>query len=185
MIIEDDNPYSVRAWLLNELEKTFPLPCNFEVNQHNMVDGVFLSWTGHNWDSLLKRWKTKPRYSTCADFLFFVNRKICENNRHVIRTGAEFKFKPFGLNTCGANGKGWHPSGEIPFPKSGDFYQTRSKNKPSETAHVGIVLSQKGIISYLGGGAGQPGISQGIKRSLGSWPPSGLMGWLDIDEYYQ
>lgn len=39
-------------------------------------------------------------------------------------------------------------------------------------------------VTYLSRGGGVIGKSQQITMVPGEWPPDNLIGWLDIDEYY-
>lgn len=175
----DDNPYSARAWLLDEIARDFKTGGSYSVSASKSTNAAFLKWTGHTFGSLQTKWKTKPAYTTCADFLFHTNRMLCDKNS--VRAGARFGFVPFGLDQCGANGFGWHTIGDD-GPYSGDYFQQGSDGS---TTHVGIIAEINGTMAtYLAGGGGTPGSSQSITMVQGEWPPENLLGWLDIDEYY-
>jgi hypothetical protein len=179
----DINPYGVRAWVLDTLGAEFRTGCDVGVDAGHQIDAKFLKWTGHTYSSLQNKWKTSPHYSTCADFLTFVNTKICENN--ATRRGARYGFNGFGLNHCKP---GWHPYAEFGShpPKSGDFYLIHREGNPAETQHVGLLLDFQGnFATYLSGGGGSTGSSQKITCVQKPFPPHNLLGWLDIDEYYE
>jgi hypothetical protein len=179
----DLNPYGVRAWVLDTLGEEFWVDCEVGVDSAHQIDQKFLRWTGHTYGSLATKWKSSPRYSTCADFLTFVNKQICEQNS--TRTGAQWGFFGFGLNQCSP---GWHNYSEFVNhpPKSGDFYQIHVEGKPTETVHVGVLLEFSGnFATYLSGGGGTPGKDQKITCVQNSFPPNNLLGWLDIEEYYE
>jgi hypothetical protein len=179
----DINPYGVRAWVLDTLGEEFPVDCDVGVDATHKIDRKFLAWTGHTYDSLERTWKSKPRYSTCADFLTFVNKGICTNN--ATRPGAQRSFSGFGLSQCSP---GWHNYSEFVShpPKCGDFYQIYMQGDPTRTQHVGVLLDfQVNFATYLSGGGGVIGASQKITCVQGAFPPKNLLGWLDIEEYYE
>ena len=47
MTAYDDNPYTIRAWVLNTLGTTFKVGCDVGVNKTRRVHQIFLAWTGY------------------------------------------------------------------------------------------------------------------------------------------
>lgn len=121
--------------------------------------------------------KTVGTTTTCNAFLGVVVRKTLDAGKLARRN-----FPSFDLPNAGGPAWTWYPSSEK-SPKAGDFYQVGKKGGMYQ--HVGIILSVNGETMHTAdSGQGGPGAGyDAIKRKDRNL--SGIMGWIDVDEFFK
>ena len=195
----------VRNWLRKKLIETIPVGTIWS-DKDTKEKHPFQDLTGMTHKGLLKKWYeldsdekiientfgTDPKFTTCSSFLPIMASKIriaggMPTTKHNNYTGKEdpIGLRGFQLHTE----RGWTPAflgyAVNGGPKEGDFFQLVSKSGMTE--HVGIILTIKGDLwSAVAGGAGGRGSRHdGVSRSILKPRPQNLMGWIDIDAYFQ
>jgi hypothetical protein len=171
----------IRQWVKRLLNKSFPPGA---VVQSNTNEEVFKEWTNMSHLELRMLWTNETQYrggpitTTCNAFLDVLIRKL----RQAGGLPTNKRFSSFMLPQ---NSPGWHWFPEPGrTPKAGDFFEIGKRNGMYK--HVGVILEIDGIL-WTTVEAGQGGPSMGfdcIKRKGPNVFPSGLMGWLDIEEYF-
>lgn len=171
----------IRKWLLGELNASFPPGT---VIQSNTNEAVFKQWTNMGHFELVEGWTNdlqygKPLITTCNAFLDVLTRKI----RTAGGLSAGKRFYSFMLPQ---NSPGWHWFPEPGRrPKPGDFFGIGQRGGMYK--HVGVILKMEDIV-WTTVEAGQGGIRSGFDsiKTKGPriFPDNGLMGWLDIEEYF-
>jgi hypothetical protein len=139
-----------------------------------------------------------PRFTTCTSFLPNIATRIrragnlpTTKHNSYNNTNPDIKLRAFELN----KEQGWvsasSPQALEKGPKEGDFFQlqyTSGKYK-GQTEHVGVIYQIGGngsMWSCVAGGAGGRSVKHdGVKRTDLLAKPAGIMGWLDVDEYFK
>lgn len=199
-------PTPLRKWIKKELTSLTVLGTIWS----DIEKDKFKDLTGVTHATLLKKWYDydgtgkvdynkvglDPRFTTCTSFLPQIatrTRRAGGLSTTKLLYGKEYdiKLRAFELN----KEIGWVPANSEKAlkqgPKEGDFFQlqyTTGKYK-GMTEHVGIIYEIGGngsLWSCVAGGAGGRNVKHdGVKRTSLEAKPSGIMGWLDIDEYFK
>lgn len=176
----------LRNWIVAELKRMIPIPTT--IWSDSKTDAAyFTQLTGATQKSLEAQWKTGSKFTTCSSFLPVFATRIRSAGMLPLETVNKFGFKNsvvlhgFALNSE----VGWVPySGSPAGAKPGDFFQL---GHGGWTDHVGVILEiEDGQWSVVAGGAGGRSSNRdGVKRTTLQPVPGGLMGWLDVDVYFQ
>lgn len=175
----------LRTWVQEELRWLFLMHGN-EIRSDKNGE-AFRHWTGASHAWLQERWtierqdlvkgKMRAVTTTCNSFLNVVVAKIRDKGGLAHRP-----FSSFDLPKAGGGAFKW--SGSAGLPKPGDFYQVGTRGGMYK--HVGIVMEMEGIVwTTAEAGQGGPSASfDAIKKKGPRVFDTGVMGWLDIDEYF-
>jgi hypothetical protein len=179
----------VRQWVQSQLKQLIP---NNEGTIRSDTNGaLFEKWTGWTNIGLKEQWASEAGTgavtTSCNAFLGRLVFKIREAGG--LATGASFHS----FNLPKAGGPAWHWAGDQnQQPQPGDFFQIGTPgpdlsqaDKGGTFKHVGVILDIDYII-WITVEGGQGGPKSGfdfIKRKV-QVRPSGLMGWINIDEYF-
>jgi hypothetical protein len=176
----------LRQWVQGQLFALF-LMHGKEIRSDQKAQ-VFTDWTGATQSWLQQQWATERQdlvngkmravTTTCNSFLNVMVNKIR-------RAGglANSVFPSFDLPKAG--GAAWHWQGESSLPKPGDFYQIGTRG--GSYKHVGIVFDIDGIVwTTAEAGQGGPRVNHdSIKLNGPRVINTGIMGWIDIDEFFK
>jgi hypothetical protein len=170
--------------------------------------GAFYTLTGLKQTDLNKRWfettgegdnvkvtnwdgkGTDPTFTTCSSFLPRFATKIRQAGNLPTTKFNNFTGKNQDINLRGFQlhtERGWTPAflgyAVNGGPKEGDFFQL---GHGGMTDHVGIIVKIKGELwgKVAGGAGGRGSKHDGVKRTPLE-PTMGVMGWLDVDVYFE
>ena len=193
----------LRKWIKNELISNIPMGTIWSDTKPD----AFVKLTGVSHKELLGKWfgtktvngadvvdfdtkGTDSRFTTCSSFLprFATQVRIAggmARKKHNFYTGKddEIGLRGFQLHTE----RGWTPA-FLGYanggPKEGDFFQL---GHGGMTDHVGIIVKIKDEFwgKVAGGAGGRGSKHDGVKRSQLEPLGGGLMGWLDVDVYFE
>jgi len=197
----------VRNWIIDTLTKSIPVG-TFWSDQDTKEKHPFKDLTGMSHKDLLKKWfkitRVKkeeyihynengddPKFTTCSSFLpIFASSVrnaggIQKKRNYFTGLDEDYLLRGFQLNVE----RGWTPAflgyAIQGGPKPGDFFQLF--NKFGQTEHVGVILSIEGDMWSIvaGGGGGRGTKHDGVTRTPLQPRPTNLMGWLDVDIYFE
>ena len=184
----DSSLSPLRHWIVAELKRMIPIPGTTIWSDSKQDAAYFTQLTGATQKSLEANWKIPGnRFTTCSSFLPIFATTIRRAGMLPLETVNKFGFKnTIALHGFALNSEvGWVPySGSPAGAKPGDFFQL---GHGGWTDHVGVILEiEDGQWSLVAGGAGGPSSKHdGVKRTALQPIPGGLMGWLDVDVYFQ
>ena len=179
----------VRRWVQKQLNQLIP---NNEGTIRSDTNGAqFQAWTNWSQDGLKKQWEAEKGSgavtTSCNAFLGVLVSKI----RTAGGLSAGAPFQSFNLPKAG--GQAFHWAGDASQqPQPGDFFQIGTPgpdlshaDKGGTFKHVGVILDIDYIIwiTVEGGQGGPKSGFDAIKRKV-QVRPSGLMGWINIDEFF-
>lgn len=190
----------VRNWIRKTLLEQVPVGTIWS----DTNAAAFTTLTGVTQDELLAKWfqikdkkpdyKTTgsdPRFTTCSSFLprFATQVRIAghlavKQHNSKLNRDSDIQLHGFALNTE----RGWTPAfladGSKIGPQEGDFFQL---GHAGMTDHVGIILAIQGNQWSLvaGGAGGRTSKHDGVKRTPLQPRPNDVMGWLNVDVYFQ
>ena len=191
----------VRKWIKKTLITNIPPGTTIWSNTHGKE---FELLTGVSHADLLSKWfqiksdgtplydtkGTDPTFTTCTSFLPRFSTKVRLAGKLPIkyrdnRSGKDIDIglKPFKMNAE----VGWIPAFIADCaggkPREGDFFMMGHNGQAD---HVGIIVTVKGDQwSVVAGGAGGRGTKHdGVKRSALGPRPGGVLGWLNVDHYF-
>jgi hypothetical protein len=170
----------VRLWVRQQLNDLIPTQGGSIRSDTN--GALFQQWTGWTQAGLAAQWEAekggKAVTTSCNAFLGTLVNKIRTAGGLAIKT-----FHSFDLPKAGGTAWYWNPTPEK-TPQPGDFFQIGTRGGMYK--HVGVIVDINYIIwTTVEGGQGGPKSGfDAIKRKVGVMP-SGLMGWINIDEFFQ
>ena len=195
----------LRRWIRKTLIESIPIGTIWSDTKPDS----FIKLTGVSHKDLEKKWfgtttdakgnsvtdynskGSDSRFTTCSSFLprFATQVRMAGNlptkkfNSFIGKT-TDIGLRGFQLNTE----RGWTPAflgyAVNGGPKEGDFFQL---GHGGMTDHVGIIVKIKDEFwgKVAGGAGGRGSKHDGVKRSQLEPIGGGVMGWLDVDSYFE
>lgn len=179
----------VRKWIQSQLKEL--LPTNSSVIYSHTNGALFEKWTGWTHLGLKEQWASEAGTgavtTSCNAFLGRVVYRVREAGGLPLNA----PFPSFHLPKAG--GSAWHWAGDsTQRPQPGDFFQIGTPGpdrshaeKGGSFKHVGVIIDIDYIIwiTAEGGQGGPKSQYDAIKRKIQITPP-GLMGWINVDEFF-
>ena len=132
----------------------------------------------------------KPGFTTCSSFLPVFAIRIREAGGLPTTKRNPFSGKVSDIIFRGfdlASERGWvsAPEGDAKGgPQPGDFFQLANGGA---TVHVGVIVEIQGSLwgCVAGGAGGRTAMHDGVKRTLLQPRPGNVMGWINVDVYFE
>ena len=190
----------LRKWIKKKLLSLVPVGTIWS----DSSPAAFAELTGVKHQQLMTKWYqvtdgtpdfntqgSDPRFTTCSSFLprFAMQVRIAgkmptKHHNSRLNTDSDIILHGFQLE----REPGWVPAfigySISSGPKEGDFFELGHKGM---TDHVGIIAEIQGDMwsCVAGGGGGRKSHHDGVKRSELSPRPQSLIGWVDVDVYFE
>ena len=177
---------ALRNWIVDYLKNLLP---SAPMTIWSDTNGVqFLQLTGVSQQDLMTKWHgpkdpntgqrpgtgAEPTFTTCTSFLPRFASTVASAG-----SLAGKQLRPFKLNVE----KGFVANADGASPEPGDFFLLGTGGSAD---HVGVILEVDGSnwSTVAGGKGGNKSGHDGVGRSALEPMPGSLMGWLDVDTYF-
>jgi hypothetical protein len=188
----------VRTWILNKLKKHLPCPTTCWSDTQPQP---FHALTGLTHEDLMVRWHgpildaatgersgrgTLPTFTTYTSFLPFFASKVRRAGNLPLQKKNRFSgltvdvlYHAFEQQTE----PGWVPASSGRTPKPGDFFQCGTATAAYQ---VGVILEVSGDrwARVVGGAGGRALGRDGVTRTALEPHAGPVMGWVDVDVYF-